>query len=126
MASEAPVTTIWAIHTWGGIVEPRLVPGPEIGAELGPWTDFKEALRRADRLGLVEPLVVAEGSSNGTVTWTAGPHAQFGITAVLCEGGAVLHTRRLNQESGVAIIKAVDRYYKGTKAPRAAASTPAP
>ncbi len=115
MASDAPVTTIWAIHTWGGIVEPRMIPGREIGTQVGPWTEFRDILKKNDRLGLVEELVAVENSDNGDVTWSAGPHAQFGITGVLCEGGAVLQTRRLNEDSGVAIIKSIAQYYKGTR-----------
>ena len=71
MASEAPVTTIWAIHTWSGIVEPILTPGPEIGGSLGPWTDFRDAMRTHDPLGLIEPLKLREdGPSYGPVSWT--------------------------------------------------------
>lgn len=116
MASEAPVTTVWAIHTWSGIVEPILTPGPEIGTRLPEWEEWRDEMRRADRLGLIEPLKVREGSpSYGAVSWTAGPHAQFGVTAILCEGGAVLQTKRLSMDSGVALIRSVDAYYTGTK-----------
>lgn len=116
MASEAPVTTIWAIHTWGGIVEPILQPGPEIGSRLGPWTEWRERMRRSDPLGLIEPLKLdGDVASYGPITWSTGPHAQFGITAILCEGGAVLQTRQLNMDSGVALIRSVAAFYTGTR-----------
>lgn len=116
MASEAPVTTIWAMHTWGGIVEPILEPGPEIGTELGPWTEWKEVMQKADGYGLIEPLTVRlEPPSYGAISWSAGPHAQFGITGILCEGGAVLQTKALNMDSGVALIKSIAEYYQGTR-----------
>jgi hypothetical protein len=113
MASDAPVTTIWAIHTWSGIVEPQIIPGPELREPLGDWTALRSALARADRLGLIEPLTLAKPGQYDNTTWTDGPHAQFGITAVLCEGGAVLQTRQLNEASGVAIIKALGEFYRG-------------
>lgn len=116
MASDAPVTTIWAIHTWGGIVEPILVPGPEIGSKLGPWTAFRDVMLKNDPYGLIEPLKVRENPpSYGPTSWSDGPHTQFGITAILCEGGAVLQTKRLNMDSGVALIRSIAEYYSGTK-----------
>jgi hypothetical protein len=115
MASDAPVTTVWAIHTWSGIVEPQLIPGPELNGPLGTWTDLRDVLSKHDRLGLIEPITLAKVGQYGNRTWTDGPHAQFGITAMLCEGGAVLQTRQLNAASGVAIIKALGEFYRGIK-----------
>jgi Zinc carboxypeptidase len=117
MASDAPVTTIWAIHTWPGIVEPVLTPGPEIGSALPDWTRWRDAMLTQDPLGLIEPLRLDEQGEEryGPVSWTAGPHKQFGITAILCEGGAVLQTKELNESSGVAIIRSIADYYAGTR-----------
>lgn len=116
MASEAPVTTVWAIHTWPGIVEPRITPGPEFGADgLGSWEDLRETMLRTDRLGLIEPLTRTAGPQYGNTSWTDGPHAQFGVTTVLCEGGAVLQTRQLNEASGAAIIEALGSFYRGLR-----------
>jgi hypothetical protein len=118
MASGAPVTTIWAIHTWSGIVEPQLIPGPELqGGPLGDWTALRQALASADRLGLIEAVTLAKVGQYENRTWTDGPHKQFGITAMLCEGGAVLQTRQLNEASGAAIIQALGRCYAGVKPP---------
>jgi hypothetical protein len=115
MASETPVTTIWAIHTWSGIVEPQILPGPELRGGPGEWTGLRDAIANADRLGLIEPLALAKVGQYENTTWTDGPHSQFGITAVLCEGGAVLQTRQLNEASGVAIIQALGTFYRGLK-----------
>lgn len=115
MASDAPVTTIWAIHTWSGIVEPQIIPGPELRGPLGEWTGLRAALTKADRLGLIEPMARVDAGQYENTTWTDGPHAQFGITAVLCEGGAVLQTRQLNEASGAAIIQALGAFYSGVR-----------
>ncbi len=116
MASDAPVTTIWAIHTWSGIVEPQLIPGPELQpGGLGEWTALRATLATHDRLGLIEPITLAKEGQYANTTWTDGPHAQFGITAMLCEGGAVLQTRQLNEASGAAIIKALGAFYLGLR-----------
>jgi pimeloyl-ACP methyl ester carboxylesterase len=53
-----------------------------------------------------------EGRTN---TWHGGPHSQFGVTAVLCEGAGGLHTKQENLDSGVALIRGIAAYYKGTK-----------
>ncbi len=117
MASDAPVTTVWAIHTWSGIVEPQIIPGPELQSQAAPgtWTDFRDVLVKHDRLGLIEPVTLARRGQYGNTSWTDGPHTQFGITAMLCEGGAVLQTRQLNEASGVAIIKALGAFYRDVK-----------
>ena len=82
---------------------------------LGEWTALREALARSDRLGLIEALTLAKVGQYENTTWTDGPHAQFGITAVLCEGGAVLQTRQLNEASGVAIVQALGSAYTGLR-----------
>jgi len=115
MASDAPVTTVWAIHTWSGIVEPQILPGPELAAPIGEWTALRAALTKADRLGLIEALTLAKVGQYENTTWTDGPHSQFGITAILCEGGAVLQTRHLNEASGVAIVQALGDFYTGLR-----------
>lgn len=116
MASEAPVTTIWSCHTWSGIVEPLLTPGPEIGSRLPPWTEFARIMQSHDSRSLVKPLKLRTGqSSYGPTTWSGGPHAQFGITAILCEGAATLFTKEDNIESGKVLIKAIADYYSGHK-----------
>lgn len=115
MASDARVTTVWAMHTWPGVVDPRITPGPEMGTTLGPWTDFRDVLTKHDRLRLIRTLEDAGDSTYGGTTWTAGPHTQFGITAILCEGGALLQTRQLNEMSGRVIIRAIEEYYSGLR-----------
>ena len=114
MASEAPVTDVWSMHTWGGIVEPLLLPGPEMGKMLGPWTELRDCIMRNDPDGLVKPLNTREKS--GANQWHGGPHRQFGVTAVLCEGAGGLYTKQENCKSGTALIKGIAEYYRGTRA----------
>lgn len=114
MKSDTPITDIWSMHTWGGIVEPICMPGPEMGTTVGPWTDLRDAIERFDRNNLVEPLAVPEKMNENTTYWTTGPHTQFyGITAVLCEGGGDLYTKEENLESGEVLMKGLATYYKG-------------
>lgn len=117
MASDAPVTTIWAMHTWQGLVEPLIRPGPEMeDEELGDWTAFKQIIQAKDRQGLIEPLDIRTGDpSYGSVSWAAGPHKQFGITAVLCEGGGNLFTKQENRDTGVVLLKSIAEYYTGRR-----------
>lgn len=116
MASEAPVTTIWAMHTWQGLVEPLLRRGPEFGERVGPWTELRDRLLEADTDSLIKPLALREGeSSYGNVSWSDGPNHQFGMTAILCEGGSHLYTKEENKSSGRAIIEALTSFYSGTR-----------
>ena len=47
--------------------------------------------------------------------WSSGPHWQFGMTTVLCEGAGNILTKRDNRDSGVVIIKALNQYYRGLR-----------
>jgi hypothetical protein len=113
MASDAPVTDVWSMHTWGGIVEPLLLAGPEMGTVLEPWTKLRDAIEKHDPKRLVKPLKTQE--QGGGTTWHGGPHRQFGVSAVLCEGGGDLYTKQENLDSGEALIKGITEYYAGTK-----------
>lgn len=113
MASETPVTDVWSMHTWGGVVDPMLLPGPEIGGALGPKERFADLIAKNDPKKLVRPLHFAGGE--GATMWSGGPHRQFGISAVLCEGAAVIFTKQDNVDSGVPLIKAIDQYYRGLR-----------
>lgn len=114
MASESPVTAAWSMHTWAGLVEPLLLPGPEIGTALGPWTDFREILKRHDTEGLIKPLALRKPTKD-TTRWAVGPHHQFGITCVLCEGAGLFQHKQENLDSGRALMQAIADYYRGTK-----------
>lgn len=114
MASETPVTDAWSMHTWGGIVEPILLAGPEMGGALGPWTDLKEIMKKNDPTKLVKPLKTAKKPS-GTTQWNNGPHVQFGITTVLCEGAGSFTTKQENLDSGVVLMKSIAAYYRGAR-----------
>ncbi len=115
MASDAPVTDLWSMHTWGGIVEPIIIPGPEIGAQAGPWTELKKIMGRNDPHQLVKPLAKSKTTDPNPTYWTNGPHLQFGITAILCEGGGALFTKQENIDSGVVLMKSLLQFYRGLK-----------
>src|SRR5690606_37766839 len=85
MKSETPVTTLWGHHTWGGLVEPLLYFVED--ERLPPWTEWKNILLELDEDKLIKPLAVREASPYGAVSWEYGPHVQFNITTILCEGG---------------------------------------
>ncbi len=108
------LTDAWAMHTWGGIVEPILMPGPEMGTTLGPWEEFKTIMQKNDPQGLVKPLKVSKDRS-GATHWNVGPHVQFGISTVLCEGAGTWTSKQRDLDSGVVLIKSIAEYYKGTR-----------
>ncbi len=114
MASDWPVTDAWSMHTWGGIVEPLISPGPEMAADLGPWQRLKQIMQRHDPSGLVKPLKTRD-KPDGATTWSGGPHRQFGITTVLCEGAGTWQSKQKDLDAGVVLIKAVAEYYRGAK-----------
>ncbi len=114
MASDAPVTDLWSMHTWSGDVEPILQPGPEIGTVLGPWTQWRDILERHDTFNQIKPIKVNKKKPTYTY-WTHGPQKQFGITAMLCEGASTLYTKQENVNSGIAIMKSIAEYYRRTK-----------
>ena len=114
MASCAPVTDVWSMHTWGGIVEPICTPGPEMGTAAGPWTELKDIIQRNDPKQLIKPLK-ARDKEAGSTYWTSGPHQQFGITVFLCEGAGNFYTKQENLDSGVVLIKSIMEYYRGTR-----------
>lgn len=113
MRSSTPVTDIWSMHTWGGVVDPILTPGPEIGSTLGPKEEFREILAKNDAQHLVKPLQFA--ADRGETTWSGGPGRQFKITAVLCEGAGAIFTQAENIESGRVLMRAIAEYYRGTR-----------
>lgn len=114
MSSEAPVTTVWAMHTWQGQVEPMLRPGPEIGTQVDKWTRLRSIIRSYDPDTLIKDLTVQEGEpSYGAVSWSAGPHAQFGVSSVLCEGGGGIYTKQENLHTGEILIRSIAEYYTG-------------
>jgi len=116
MASAAPVTSIWALHTWGGVVDPIITPGPEMGARIGDWKAFAAIIDRHDAgKDLIKPLQANKGAKYGSSSWTDGPHQQFGITAVLCEGAAIIDTKEKNVESGRVLMRSIAEFWKGTR-----------
>jgi len=114
MASPAPVTDLWSMHTWQGVVEPIVHPGPEIGTSLGSWTEMREIFDRNNPQNLIKPLALEKRVTERT-HWATGAHQQFGITTVLCEGGGSLLTKEENLASGRSIIRAIAEYYHGLR-----------
>jgi hypothetical protein len=115
MASDSPVTSLWSMHTWGGPVEPILVPGPEVGSTVGPWEEFKELLLKNDPKKLVEPLKTRAKPKGAKTTWNEGPHVQFGISNVLCEGSGDWTSKEDCLEAGAVLMKSISEYYRDTK-----------
>ena len=115
MASEAPATTAWSIHTWGGAVDPRIIPGPELGDTVGSWTEFAALLDRNDPEGLVKEMELWPLKEANATQWTEGTHFQFGITSVLCEGAGALYTKKENVNSGIVLMKTIAEHYRGIK-----------
>jgi hypothetical protein len=112
-------------------------PGPETDNLIGPASQFAEILTRLDpNHALVKPLKFSNKMRPLSKPWTppasqpadpnkpfksggawgSGPGAQFGVTNLLCEGGAGLPTKNQNLDSGVVLIRALAEYYYGTKA----------
>lgn len=114
MVSESPVTTLWGHHTWGGIVEPLLYFVED--ERLPPWTEWKNILLELDEDNLIKPLALRDSKpSYGATSWEFGPHVQFNITSVLCEGAGAIYTKEVNMKSGKILMESIDRYYKGNK-----------
>ncbi|NQT50435.1 acetylxylan esterase [bacterium] len=114
MASQAPVTSVWSMHTWGGNVDPLVTSGPEMGTALGPWTDLRDAVEKHDPRDLVRPMRLRKNLGH-TTHWTDGPNRQFGITAVLCEGAGAIDTQEANIESGRVLMRGIADYYRGIR-----------
>lgn len=109
MSSPYQVTDIWSMHTWPGIVEPILEPGPEMGKKVEDWESLRDIIIANDKDNLIKPLKTREQS--GENTWTGGPHRQFGISAFLCEGAGSLYTKEENIQSGIVLMKSIAEYY---------------
>ncbi|MDY0170754.1 MAG: hypothetical protein RBS80_29705 [Thermoguttaceae bacterium] len=102
------------MHTWGGLVEPIMVCGPEMGTVLGPWEEFRRIMQENDPQGLIKPPAVREKPGGG-VQWNSGPHIQFGITSVLCEGAGDWTSKQRSLDAGAALMKTLADYYRGTR-----------
>lgn len=112
MAGEVPIAAVWNMHTWQGIVEPILFPGPEFGTALGEWTELQEHMKARDVRGLVKPLKIGREALGLASGWNGGPQRQFGITSILCEGGGGFLTQEENVASGEVLIQALADFYR--------------
>lgn len=124
MASEAPVTDFWTMHTWGGLVDPELLgTGPELDSSVGPWTELRDIIESNDPNDLIEPLEKSVSTGDWS-TWSGGPYGQFGVTNFLCEGGtskplqggSIPFTKEDCKQAGAILMKSLAMYYAGTKA----------
>jgi hypothetical protein len=115
MASAAPPVTIWSMHTWGGKVDPRIIPGPELGGVLGSWEAMNARLQENDPDDLVKAMEKHPCKKSAGTHWTQGPHLQFGVTAVLCEGAGNIYTKAENIESGAVLMKTIAAHYNGLR-----------
>jgi len=114
MVSESPVTTLWGHHTWGGIVEPLLYFVED--ERLPSWTKWKDILLELDEESLIKPLALRDVKPGyGATSWEYGPHVQFNITTVLCEGAGAIYSKEDNIKSGEILMESIDRYFEGTK-----------
>jgi len=111
-AGPAGLSTLWTMHTCVGGVFPVMFPGPEIGRDLGPWTDLRDAIARHDGGGLCAALRLAKeiDRTGGTTCWEVGPYEQFDITTFLIEGGGTILTRDDNMASGETLIRGLADY----------------
>lgn len=112
MQSDCPPASIWSMHTWSGLVDPRIMPGPEMGGRLGPWTELRDIIEKNDTTDLIRPMELWKAEKDSHTHWTEGPHKRYGVTSVLCEGGAVLYTKDQNIQSGVVLMKSISEYYR--------------
>lgn len=117
MASETPPATVWSMHTWGGPVEPILLPGPEMGSILGPWEQFKEILLKNDPDKLIKPLAIRDKPGSG-VHWNNGPFLQFGVSNILCEGSGDWTSKQQSLDAGAILMKSIAEYYSGLRTAR--------
>lgn len=117
MATESPPATVWSMHTWGGQVEPILLPGPEMGSTLGPWEEFKDILLENDPGKLVKPLATRTKPGNGS-HWNNGPFLQFGVSSILCEGSGDWTSKQKSLDAGAILMKSIAEYYAGTRPAR--------
>jgi hypothetical protein len=113
MASEAPINSAWSMHTWPGLVDCRILPGPECGAALGTWPDLSRIIQDLEGGELFDPIQLGGTSLEGS--WGSGPHVQWGITTVLCEGAGDIDTKAENLRSGATLMEAIGRYYEGLR-----------
>lgn len=116
MASDTPVTTYWAMHTWTGIVEPIIRgAGPEFGTHLGPWEKLRDTIKALDTNGLIKPLKLKPVAGE-ELLWSAAPHRQFGITTVLVEGASMHYQKEQNLEAGRVLVQGITQFYSGLRA----------
>jgi hypothetical protein len=113
MESGPPITTLWGHHTWGGPVEPLLYLVEE--GLPGPWTRWREILQDLAPETLIKPLALRRTTGFGATSWEYGPHVQFGINTILCEGAGSLYTKQENKLSGRLLMESMAEFFKSAR-----------
>ena len=111
IAGKSNLSTAWAMHTWGGIVETIMRHSEEMEHSHGPWTILRDSIEKNDEKGLCKPLQSRNESSTIKTSWGYGPYEQFGVTTFLCEGGGALLTKEENMLSGKVLIQSLADYF---------------
>lgn len=112
VAAHSPLMTVWAHHTWQGVVEPLLRPGSKTEAVYGSWKRLRDHIIAADIDGLIKPLKIMGDTSDWSksLSWGRGPHDQFGISSFLCEGAGNTYRREDCLAAGRALMQGIARY----------------
>ena len=81
---------------------------------MGPWEKLRDIIEALDTNDLIKPLKL-KPVANEELLWSAAPHQQFGITAVLVEGASVHYQKEQNLEAGRVLIQAITQFYSGLR-----------
>jgi len=76
---------------------------------------FRISRLKNDPRKLVEPLKTRGRPKGAKTTWNEGPHVQFGIRNVLCEGSGDWTSKDDCLEAGAVLMKSIAKHYRGTK-----------
>ncbi len=71
-------------------------------------------IQQHDPEGRIKPLAIREKPGNGA-HWNNGPHLQFGISTVLCEGSGGWTSKQMSLDAGAILMKSLAEFYRGTR-----------
>lgn len=110
IAKSSRLYTVWAMHTWPGLVDVMIVPSKEMEEQYGDWTILKDIMLRCDVDGLCKPLRLAKTVLDIGSSWGLGSFLQFGVSTFLCEGSGGILTKEKNIKSGKILIRSLSEY----------------